>query len=230
MDISAINLDDINVRITVSQAQQEKILEVITEMKKQIEELGKTKPAEAPAPANAAAATTVKSPEPPIPQTYARILKDSLNDTKKIRHIDGKGDDIRSRAENLAKFRDTDDMKNMKTVVIRAKGTSSYTVTFETEEDAIKLDELIATKFTEMVESKQVTSRKPMVKVIRIPAENTDKAAVLNEIKRNNEWLAQVEFEISQVFTIATTNGNYTNCTIQCEVETQEDTEGFHTI
>lgn len=142
MDVSLSNIEVNGARTSASQLRQEQILQAINEMKKQIEALGKVGTPANTVPVSPAEQIT-KQAEPIIKQTYARILKDTSNDTKKIRHIDGKGDNIGLRTTNVAKFRESDDMKTAKTTSIRAKGTTSYTVTFETEEDAANFDAMI---------------------------------------------------------------------------------------
>lgn len=75
-----------------------------------------------------------------------------------------------------------------------------------------------------LVESKAISIRRALVKIVRLPTEESDKAAVKATIMESNDWLAGHNFEITQVYNISIgTQSTYTNCSIECEVETQEE-------
>lgn len=134
-DTSFTDLQDINMRIADTQKNQADILTALADLKAQILEINKAQPATI----DSTPAQNTNSPPvlPPIEKTYARILKDSLDNSKRIRHVNGKGDDFNLRIENLAKFRATTDMTNLKYESLKEKGRTSFTITLLTEEDAI---------------------------------------------------------------------------------------------
>lgn len=193
------------------------MLTAINEINKKLDNIAKIAPAD-----NKSVQAPTATKVPPIDTTYARILKDTADNSKRIRHINAKGDDVKTRTDNFVKFRATPEMAQTKYAALRVKGTTSITITLTTEEDAVALDTLINTKFNDLVESKKVIFRRPMIKFLRIPTQNTDKLQVKGEILQYNDWLAADKFEVDQVLAITIGDSSYVNCIITCDVETQE--------
>lgn len=219
-DVSYTDLDEINQRIAASQSHQAEIVSTLKEMKKQLDELSKKSIIPTPPEQKQGQGGISVTP---IGMTYARILKNSEENSKRIRHIDGKGTDLTSRGANLNKFRETEEVKALERVIIGFKGTTSMMITFESSEEAVKLDNIITAKYSDLVESKGVATRRPQVKIVRIPAQDLDKEGVLKEICESNDWLPTEGIELTQVFTIEIAIQKYVNCILQCEVETQEE-------
>lgn len=61
-----------------------------------------------------------------------------------------------------------------------------------------------------------------MIKVVRIPSDETDKQKVKDTIATFNKWLVPDKFEVDKVFTINSGQNTYANCSISCDIETQE--------
>lgn len=214
------NCDDIlaiNTRIMDSQKQIAELIKEIKSIHAKLDNLGKSPP---PTEKNAKAQQPTAIPS--IEKTYARILIESSDNTKKIRHINAKGDSIKARTENLKKFKTSNEMNEVKFSMARPKGTTSHTITMLSEDDAIALDTLVNTKYSDIVEIKKVISRRPMVKIVRLPIQSSDKTEVKAEIMKSNDWLTSENFDVDQVFSITMGELLYINCIIACDIDTQE--------
>lgn len=223
LEVGYNDIVTITSRIAESQRQTAELMEEIKKINTKLDTIAITpNGSQSTAKKGEATAETKKAAVPRIEKTYARIMIDSEDNSKKIRHINGKGDDAKSRAENLAKFMEDEKVKDVKFAQKRSRGDTSITVVMESTDDADALDALITADFANIVEIKKVILRRPMVKIVRIPTTTTDKEEIKAEILTRNDWLTTGNFEVDQVFTIKIGETEYCNCILSCDIETQE--------
>lgn len=182
-----------------------------------------------PKPANIAV-QAASAPVQTNPKTYARILKDASKTSTHIRHINGLGATQADRIANLAIFKTSEEIKNTSFHSVRVKGPSSITVIFSTSKAAKAFEKLVEEKFAAIVESKGVTSRRPMVKIVRIPTETAEPELIKRELIRCNDWLKNASLDIEQVFEISIAGRTYMNCIIACDIEIQEQLTQMGTV
>lgn len=158
----------------------------------------------------------------PIQFSLARLMKNSEENAKFIRHINGKGKDKEDRTRNFEKFRRDTRVTVMPIEVIREKGPTSVTIRLPNMEAIATLEKFIDEHAAELVELKGIQNRPAMIKIVQIPTEIRDKMERAAQIRELNPSLRELNFTVEQIFEITNGGISYVNSIISCDIEVQE--------
>lgn len=222
MDCSYDDGDDAIIRlensITEIKAQQDRILAIVQKSHESTSSQGTVKQNTAPLEPTTPGPITIK----PVPFSLARLMKNTEQSSKFIRHINGKGTDRDTREKNFNLFKSDKRVMDMNMEVIREKGPNSVTVRLANVEAVTKLEKFVAEHASELVELKGVQMRPAMIKIVRVPTDLRDKDLLAVKMKENNPSLADANFNVDQVFEIVVGDRAYVNCILICDIDVQE--------
>lgn len=107
-------------------------------------------------------------------------------------------------------------------VAVKQKGKGNFTVFFANEEGAKRTEEHLNRFYDKDVFVKKVNQIMPMVKITRIFSIYEQVADIITELRKQNEWMSELEFRCVRSYTVDTAFGTYVNVILACNLATQE--------
>lgn len=151
--------------------------------------------------------------------TYAQALAASKIQSNAIRNwIMGEPEEAAATAKALKRDH------NFATANIREvsqKGTFNLTVKCKTLEDAEKMEVDLIKKYANKITVTPPKQYPPMVKITNMIVEDNDVKNIEATIRQANFWTNDLEFQIIDVHSVLTRNGEYTNIVVACDIATQ---------
>lgn len=126
--------------------------------------------------------------------SYAQALASSIAQPECIRILDIVGTEDEIEIVNR-QFAADGEFSNMGITNINKKGMSNYTITCDTPENAIKVQQAILSKYQNIV-IRPITLKNPQIKIVYVDTQITDYTTIANQILTQNSWIPSTELKI----------------------------------
>lgn len=156
----------------------------------------------------------------PMKQTYAAALTSSTTNPALIRNINITADPDKISTVRASLLTNTAITENG-IVAVKRKGKNNFTVFFSNEDGAKKTEQHLQTYYDKDVVVKSVNPVSPMVKVTGIYSIYDDSTDVIEQLKKQNTWMANLDFRCVRDYTVETENGPYMNIILACDLPVQ---------
>lgn len=157
-------------------------------------------------------------------ESYAHAVSKSNQSIETIRNITlcDPGDPNKDCTSILAQLQKDDLCSSDNIKSIKAKGKCSLTVTCKDIPSTERVETKLKNKYKESINIKKVEPSRPMIKIIRIHTDIENDLEIIQQIKEQNEWLLDSEFQIKQKYEVVTINTTYKNIIITCDLPVHE--------